>query len=390
MGIGVHLRNKYNKRGVLGHGAFARVWKVEDKKTKVMYAAKSIPKAKLNTDERNLVASEIKILSEINHPHCCMLIEAFESEKKIYLIQEIMRGPTLFDRFAQNSEEDITEWHVAICVQKIAKALAYLHSKGILHRDLKPQNIMFAKPASEDKEMKSLKLLDFGFAKRIDGTYTSTSRGTPQYVAPEVVFKNRTGRIEYGTSCDMWSLGVLIYELMSGTSPFDRKRSLPEFFKHVRKAPIRFPLRYWEGVSEEVKELILGLLEKNPGKRLTAEEVLGHPWIKDNCEEYEESFTNLSPSRINRPSTNRPSVNRSITGDAGKNRARNIKAMVGRYKWLRVAKYLSLMARMHSCMDALMVNSLGVHVDKDVGTVLKEAQMRWRESKMGGGNQNSK
>eukprot|EP00954_Amorphochlora_amoebiformis_P029467 1393198-Amorphochlora_amoeboformis.AAC.2 len=175
-----------------------------------MYAAKSIPKAKLNTDERNLVASEIKILSEINHPHCCMLIEAFESEKKIYLIQEIMRGPTLFDRFAQNSEEDITEWHVAICVQKIAKALAYLHSKvhgyraycilfalawgldriiyssayvwsnreeicftnreknkkmssqGILHRDLKPQNIMFAKPASEDKEMKSLKLLDFG------------------------------------------------------------------------------------------------------------------------------------------------------------------------------------------------------------------------------------
>jgi len=361
MGIGVHLRNKYTKKGVLGRGAFARVWRVEDRKTKKLYAAKSIPKAKLNTDERNLVATEIKILSEINHPNCCNLIEAFESDKKIYLVQELMRGPTLYDRFAQNSSEDITEWHVASCVQKIAKALHYLHSKGILHRDLKPQNIMFAKPASEDKNMNSLKILDFGFAKHIADGYTSSSRGTPQYVAPEVVFKNRKGKIEYGTSCDMWSLGVLIYELMSGTSPFERKRTLPEFFKHVRKAEIRFPRRYWEGASDEVQDLILGLLEKSPKRRLTAKQVLEHAWIKDNCDEEDEN--NPSHSQKMERTSRAASVRR----------AKNVKAMVGRYKFMRVANYLRIMARMHYCMDTMLRVCLKTKVDKDYRTMVKEA-----------------
>lgn len=360
MGVGIHLRNKYNKKGVLGRGAFARVWRVEDKKTKKLYAAKSIPKAKLNNDERNLVASEIKILSQINHPHCCNLIEAFESEKKIYLVQELMRGPTLYDRFAQNSAEDITEWHVASCVQKIAKALHYLHSKGIIHRDLKPQNIMFARPADEDKNMNSLKLLDFGFAKHIaDEGKTSSSRGTPQYVAPEVVFKNKKGKIEYGTSCDMWSLGVLIYELMSGTSPFERKRTLPEFFKHVRKAEIRFPRRYWEGASDEVKELILGLLEKNPKKRLTATQVLKHSWIRDNMDDYE-------PSSLFATQTGRSRA-------ASLVRAKRVKAMVGRYKLMRVAHYIMLMSRMHFAMDTLLLKCLGTRVDKDLKTMIYEA-----------------
>eukprot|EP00466_Bigelowiella_natans_P007100 jgi/Bigna1/45147/e_gw1.113.10.1 len=218
MGIGAtHLRNRYTKRGVLGRGAFARVFRVEEKKTKKLYAAKSIAKDKLNADERSLVEMEIRILKQINHPHCCNLIEAFESEKKIYLIQELMRGVTLYDRFAQNHQDDITEWHVATCTMRICKALAYLHSLGIVHRDLKPQNIMFSK----DPGMTSLKILDFGFAKCIDNKkgYTSSSRGTPQYVAPEVVFKNKHGKIEYGTGCDMWSLGVLTYELMSGALP---------------------------------------------------------------------------------------------------------------------------------------------------------------------------
>ena len=121
-------------------------------------------------------------------------------------------------------------------------------------------------PATEDKNMNSLKLLDFGFAKHVSGNgYTSSSRGTPQYVAPEVVFKNRKGKIEYGTSCDMWSLGVLIYELMSGTSPFERKRTLPEFFKHVTFHPHRRDLvRCTTSRNSSFKYIILGSKGRNP------------------------------------------------------------------------------------------------------------------------------
>jgi len=339
--LGTHLRNHYTKEDVLGRGAFARVFKVRHKKTKVYYAAKSIPKAKLDGDLRQLVDTEIKILTEIKHPNCCNLVEYFESEKKIYLIQELMKGPTLYERFAQS--EQIAEWHVAVCVQKIANALKYLHSKGIVHRDLKPQNIMFAKPAKDDEGLESLKILDFGFAKHVkqDG-YTSSSRGTPRYVAPEVVFKNKQGKIEYGTSCDMWSLGVIMYELLSGVPPFPDKPTLPEYFRQMKTCRVDFPSKYWKNVSREAKELILYLLEKDPKRRFSAAKVLEHKWITTNCQ-FDDPESLLESSL-------------SLTSQStlGKDRHKRLKIILFKNQLHRTVQYLVMMARLRDAMDTLL------------------------------------
>lgn len=356
--LGTHLRNSYTKEDVLGRGAFARVFKVRHKKTKVYYAAKSIPKAKLDTDLRQLVDTEIKILTEIKHPNCCNLVEYFESEKKIYLIQELMKGPTLYERFAQS--EQIAEWHVAVCVQKIASALKYLHSKGIVHRDLKPQNIMFSKAAKDDEGLDSLKILDFGFAKHVksDG-YTSSSRGTPRYVAPEVVFKNKEGKIEYGTSCDMWSLGVIMYELLSGVPPFPDKPNLPEYFRQMRKSRVEFPNKYWKNVSREAKELILFLLEKDPRRRYTAAKVLEHKWITTNCQ-FDDPESMMESSL---------SLTSQSTLDKG--RRKRLKIILFKNQLHRTVQYLVMMARLRDAMDSLLKTCTGEGADAKLDDLVK-------------------
>mmetsp|Transcript_39034 Transcript_39034/g.62555 ORF Transcript_39034/g.62555 Transcript_39034/m.62555 type:complete len:402 (-) Transcript_39034:260-1465(-) len=356
--LGTHLRNHYTKEDVLGRGAFARVFKVRHKKTKDYFAAKSIPKAKLDGDLRQLVDTEIKILTEIKHPNCCNLVEYFESEKKIYLIQELMRGPTLYERFAEN--EQIAEWHVAVCIQKIAKALKYLHSKGIVHRDLKPQNIMFAKAAKDDDGLESLKILDFGFAKHVkkDG-YTSSSRGTPRYVAPEVVFKNKQGKIEYGTSCDMWSLGVIMYELLSGVPPFPDKSNLPDYFRQMKKCRVEFPSKYWKNVSREAKELILYLLEKEPKRRFSASKVLEHKWITTNCQFDDHESMMESSLSLTSQST------------LGKDRNRRLKIILFKNQLHRVIHYLVMLARLRDAMDSLLKTCTGEGADAKLDDLVK-------------------
>lgn len=347
--LGTHLRNHYTKEDRLGSGAFASVFRVRHKKSKLYYAAKSIPKSTLDGDLRELVDTEIKILTEIKHPNCCNLVEYFESEKKIYLIQELMRGPTLYEYIS--TSEDLSEWHVAVCIQKICKALKYLHSKGIVHRDLKPQNIMFALPKSEDKNMKSLKILDFGFAKHVRSNgYTSSSRGTPRYVAPEVVFRNKQGKIEYGTSCDMWSVGVIMYELLSGVPPFPDKPTLPEFFRQMRKPDVKFPSKYWNSISEEARDLIKKLLKKDTVERFSAQQVLEHKWITTNVQ-----FADPD-SQLHGESA------KSITS-LGNPLQKRMKILLFTNKFRRTVGYLVKLARFRNAMDALLVECTGSGAD---------------------------
>eukprot|EP00467_Chlorarachnion_reptans_P008649 CAMPEP_0114490666 /NCGR_PEP_ID=MMETSP0109-20121206/2570_1 /TAXON_ID=29199 /ORGANISM="Chlorarachnion reptans, Strain CCCM449" /LENGTH=446 /DNA_ID=CAMNT_0001667311 /DNA_START=249 /DNA_END=1586 /DNA_ORIENTATION=+ len=356
-----HLKTNYRKEDILGRGAFACVWKVQHKKTGDYFAAKTITKKGLKESTKRLIDIEIKILKEINHPNCCKLFEAFESKKKIYIIQELMHGPTLYERLLKEKNE-LSEWHIARVIQQIAQALEYLHGRGIVHRDLKPANIMFARSAEDSEDMSSLKLLDFGFAAYLspDG-YTSSSRGTPSYMAPEVVFKHpKTHKVAYGSSCDMWSLGVVMFELLAGRSPFyfgvvRSKRDLPNYFRKIRDQEIVFSTEEWQGASEDAKELILKLLHKNPKQRISSTEVLNHSWIVRHCNMPSlELFSNTLNKR-----------NRIISDRVTSQRQTRVKAMIGRKKFLKVATYLMIMARMRRAMEA-MLSLVGMEADKSL------------------------
>mmetsp|Transcript_13627 Transcript_13627/g.20499 ORF Transcript_13627/g.20499 Transcript_13627/m.20499 type:complete len:469 (+) Transcript_13627:141-1547(+) len=272
------FHKEYRKEARLSSGSYGTVYKVRQKKTKKYFACKALLKKEHKTPKKKeLLAREIKILKAIDHPNCCKFIKCFENDRKVYIIQELMRGGTLYERFVQS---EINETQVARIIHKTTAAIKYLHSKGIIHRDLKPQNIMFEKPISEDPKMESLKVLDFGFAKNIEKQgYTSSSRGTPRYVAPEVVIPSSRGLVRYGASCDMWSIGVIMYELLSGVPPFEDRPTLRQYFLSIDRPDLRFPPAYWSEISKSAQGLIRGLLTRNVKSRLTAEEVLKHKWF---------------------------------------------------------------------------------------------------------------
>jgi calcium/calmodulin-dependent protein kinase I len=167
--------------------------------------------------------------------------------------------------------------HIQV-VYTVAEALLYCHKRGVVHRDLKPENILLTS-ADDDA---SIKLADFGFAKSMDvdesGALT-TACGTPGYVAPEII----TGKA-YGPEVDCWSLGVIMYILLSGYPPFyhDDQRKL---FKLIKKGEFSFEPEFWGHVSESGKNLIRGLLSVNREERLTVEQVIKHPWFREKVED---------------------------------------------------------------------------------------------------------
>eukprot|EP00470_Lotharella_oceanica_P008761 CAMPEP_0170189620 /NCGR_PEP_ID=MMETSP0040_2-20121228/47286_1 /TAXON_ID=641309 /ORGANISM="Lotharella oceanica, Strain CCMP622" /LENGTH=368 /DNA_ID=CAMNT_0010437243 /DNA_START=355 /DNA_END=1461 /DNA_ORIENTATION=+ len=248
-----------------------------------------------------------------------------------------------------------SEWHIARIVQQIAQALRYLHAKGIVHRDLKPENIMFALPYLEGKEeqhLRSLKLTDFGFAVHLEKGYATSSRGTPNYMAPETVFKApNMESVVYGSSCDMWALGVILYELIAGRSPFPlgmvkTKADLPEFFKKIIETEIVFEPVEWGGTSPELKNIVLGLLRKDPCRRFNARQVLRHRWITRQCSIASKQWeSHLSQEEILR---SRKTIS---------NRQSRVRAMIGRKKLMKAVLYLSLMARLRDALQSILKSS---------------------------------
>mmetsp|Transcript_23773 Transcript_23773/g.57624 ORF Transcript_23773/g.57624 Transcript_23773/m.57624 type:complete len:197 (+) Transcript_23773:231-821(+) len=166
----------------------------------------------------------------------------------------------------------------------------------------------------------------------------------------------------------MWSLGVIIYELMSGISQFERRRTLPEFFNHVRKTRIKFPPQYWEGTSKEVQQLILGLMEKEQKKRLSAEEVVHHSWVAKHCEEYEQSIVSRNTASLSRSSNPR---------------GKHLKLMYGKDKFQRAVMFIMLIARMRDCADTLIKETIGERIGVSVKTIIKQMNTTASETGLG-------
>ena len=203
------------------------------------------------------------------HPNIIKLLDLFENADYYYIVLEYMEGKDLFD-YLKNRNFQISERRGRELALQVAEAIQYLHSYGIVHRDIKLENVMMSNPSDHAVP----KLVDFGLARIIGPTQkTDEPFGTLGYVAPEVLKKE-----PYSFSCDMWSLGCITYALLSGSLPFDHE-SQKETIRMTIQEPLVFDLPCWEYISDQGKNFIEGLLCKDPEKRTTLKDAMKHPWF---------------------------------------------------------------------------------------------------------------
>ncbi|XP_061608023.1 serine/threonine-protein kinase 36 isoform X2 [Phyllopteryx taeniolatus] len=255
--------NSYHVLELVGEGSFGRVHKGMTKFTGQVVALKFMPKMARSNKELQSLKKEIEIMSNLQHPNIVKLFDSFETETEVVVVTEYAEG-----QLFQIIEDDgsLAESQVCEIACQLVSALYYLHSRRILHRDMKPQNILFDKNGV-------VKLCDFGFARAMSvSTMVLTSiKGTPLYMSPELVAEK-----PYDHTADLWSLGCILYELHTGAPPF-YTNSIFHLVQLIVKDPIKWP----DAMSSTCMSFLKGLLTKDPQKRLSWPDLLHHPFVAD-------------------------------------------------------------------------------------------------------------
>ncbi|KAK7291500.1 hypothetical protein RIF29_06694 [Crotalaria pallida] len=266
-----HLKEDYTLGRKLGQGQFGTTFLCTHIATARTYACKSIPKRKLFCKEDyDDVWREIQIMHHLSeNPNVVRIHGTYEDSMAVHLVMEICEGGELFDRIVQKGH--YSEREAAKLIKTIVEVVEACHSLGVMHRDLKPENFLFDSVQEDAK----LKATDFGLSVFYKpGESFSDVVGSPYYVAPEVLRKL------YGPESDVWSAGVILYILLSGVPPFWAETE-PGIFRQILMGKIDFQSEPWPSISDSAKDLIRKMLDQNPRTRLTAHEVLSHPWIVD-------------------------------------------------------------------------------------------------------------
>ena len=251
----------YQVLHLIGEGCFGKVFKGRRKYTGQAVALKFITtRGKTEKDLKNL-RQEISILKTLKHENIILLVDAFETASDFVVVTEFAHGE-LFEVF--QDDRQLPESEVQLIAQQLVQALYYLHSNRVIHRDMKPQNILIG-------SNNVIKLCDFGFARAMSNktVVLNSVKGTPLYMAPELVQEQ-----PYNHTADLWSLGVILYELFVGTPPF-YTNSLYSLINLIINDPVKYP----ETMSSNFKSFLQGLLQKNPSKRLSWPGLLSHPFV---------------------------------------------------------------------------------------------------------------
>ncbi|XP_063073323.1 myosin light chain kinase, smooth muscle [Engraulis encrasicolus] len=268
------VKDYYDVEDRLGTGKFGQVFKLVEKSTKKVWAGKFI-KA-FSAKEKDNVRQEIDIMNSLHHPKLVQCMDAFEGQKDIVMVLEMISGGELFDRIVDEDFE-LSEREVIKYMLQIIDGVAFIHKQGIVHLDLKPENIMCI-----NKTGSKIKLIDFGLARRLENSGgLKVLFGTPEFVAPEVINYE-----EIGYATDMWSIGVICYILVSGLSPFMGDND-NETLANVTSATWDFEDDSFEEISEEAKDFISSLLKKAMKARLTCVQCLDHKWLKQDTAKME-------------------------------------------------------------------------------------------------------
>ncbi|XP_003991203.1 serine/threonine-protein kinase 36 isoform X2 [Felis catus] len=252
---------KYHVLEMIGEGSFGRVYKGRRKYSAQVVALKFIPKLGRSEKELRNLQREIEIMRGLRHPNIVHMLDSFETDKEVVVVTDYAEGE-LFQILEDDGK--LPEDQVQAIAAQLVSALYYLHSHRILHRDMKPQNILLAKGGG-------IKLCDFGFARAMStNTMVLTSiKGTPLYMSPELVEER-----PYDHTADLWSVGCILYELAVGTPPF-YTTSIFQLVSLILKDPVRWPTT----ISPCFKNFLQGLLTKDPRQRLSWPDLLHHPFI---------------------------------------------------------------------------------------------------------------
>ncbi|KAL8234353.1 hypothetical protein R6Q59_020453 [Mikania micrantha] len=267
-----NIRDLYKLGQKLGQGQFGTTYLCTENSTGVNYACKSISKRKLiSKEDVEDVRREIQIMHHLTgHKNIVTIKGAFEDPLYVHIVMELCNGGELFDRIIQRGQ--YSERKAAKLTKIIVGVVEACHSLGVMHRDLKPENFLLV---NKDDDF-SLKAIDFGLSIFFKpGQIFTDVVGSPYYVAPEVLLKH------YGPEADVWTAGVMLYILLSGVPPFWAETQ-QGIFDAVLKAHVDFESEPWPLISDSGKDLIRKMLCSHPAKRLTAHQVLCHPWICEN------------------------------------------------------------------------------------------------------------
>lgn len=280
----------------IGEGAYGKVRKAQSKdEQKALMAIKEVKKRIESGGSRegvskDTIAKEVEVMDKLDHPNIARLYEVYQDHYNMYLVLEFCSGGDLCDAIQASS--NFNERSASYSMQQILTGVNHMHNKGVCHRDLKPDNVLLSSPLTvKPLEKNHLKVIDFGCACSYkEGEAMKLKVGSLFYIAPEVLERN------YGHKCDVWSLGITAFILLAGYPPFRNERE-------IRRKDLPFPQKDFKGVSDDAKQFVKLLVERNAEKRYTCEKALDHVWIAQhapksnntplsNVQEHLKEFTN--------------------------------------------------------------------------------------------------
>ncbi|KAK9474867.1 kinase-like domain-containing protein [Dipodascopsis tothii] len=263
---------------VIGRGTFGRVYLAVDRVQRRQVACKVIETG--GRPARAIKArTEVAILRRLNHPNVIGVHETFAIRDRIYIFEDLITGGDLFSYLVRGDVlHALGETETMVIVWQVLKALEYLHTNDVVHRDLKLDNILLVSASPGTRVV----LVDFGISKCMRGVRRmNTVVGTPEFSAPEVGFgEPGARRTEYDAKCDLWSLGVVLHILLSAVSPFyDPSENGARMAARARAGRLHLTDGPWDAVSEPAKDLVRRLLCVQPAKRYSIEDCYAHPWL---------------------------------------------------------------------------------------------------------------
>jgi calcium-dependent protein kinase len=271
---GERIFDRYNiSNDMLGQGSQGVVLDAKSSITGEDVAIKVLVTKDLTEEKFEFLYNEVENLLHMDHPHVCRVFEVYEDEQAIFLVMEKCQGEDLYTHLESNT--CYSESHAAHICRQMVEAVTYCHSHNVCHRDLKLENWVY-----KDSNNTTVKLIDFGFSRDMtDAVGMTALLGTCYYVAPEVV-----NGPQYDFRCDLWSLGIIAYMLITGQPPYWGSTA-EEVLKKIKTQAPDMDSPHWENASPDAKDFVDRLLQRRPEDRMSGDALLRHPWIarKSNC-----------------------------------------------------------------------------------------------------------